>query len=243
MKTTIQKRLIRINKYLSECGLGSRRKVEQLILEKRIMVNNKIVTDLSTKIDESKDVVKVDGEVVKIKKHIYLLLNKPKATITTTKDDKGRRTVIDLIKAESAVYPVGRLDYNTTGVLLLTNDGDFSYLLTHPKHKVPREYEVKLNRELVDEDREKLLSGINLDNKRSKFHSVMFLHGKNKSIVKVKCFEGRNHFVKRMFESLGYSVESLNRISFAGIKADIPIGSYRKLSEIEINKIKTTYDL
>lgn len=243
MKTINQKRLIRINKYLSECGLGSRRKVEQLILENRIMVNNKIVSDLFTKINESKDVVKADGEIVKIKKHIYLLLNKPKATITTTKDDKGRRTVVDLINVEAAVYPVGRLDYNTTGVLLLTNDGDFSYLLTHPKHKVPREYEVRLNRELSDEDRERLLSGIALDNKKSKFHSVSFLHGKNKNIVKVKCFEGGNHFVKRMFESLGYSVESLNRISFAGIKADVPVGSYRKLSETEINKIKTTYAL
>ncbi len=243
MKTMAQKKLIRINKYLSECGLGSRRKVEQLILEHRVMINNKIVSDLSTKIDESKDVVKVDGEVVKIKKHIYLLLNKPKATITTTKDEKGRRTVIDLIKTDTMLYPVGRLDYNTTGVLLLTNDGDFSYLLTHPKHRVPREYEVKLDKDFTEEDRERLLSGINLDNTKSQFHSVLFPRTKNKSFVVVKCYEGRNHFVKRMFQSLGYSVLSLNRISFAGIKADIPVGSYRKLSQSEIKRIKSSYAL
>lgn len=232
--------MIRINKYLAESGVGSRRKVEQLILDKRVTVNN-IICNLATKVDENNDIVKVDGETVKIKKHVYFLLNKPKGFVCTTIDEKGRKTVIDLINTDKKIYPVGRLDYNTTGVLLLTNDGDFSYLLTHPKHKVPREYEVKLNIELTDDDREKLISGIILDKKKSQFHSVIFPQKRNRTAVIVKCFEGRNHFVIRMFESLGYKVQSLNRISFAGIKADIPIGSYRNLSQLEINRIRNNY--
>ncbi|MCK7523026.1 MAG: pseudouridine synthase [Ignavibacteriales bacterium] len=123
-------------------------KVEELILQGRVMVNNKTVRELSTKIDSENDLVHVDGEIVSVKKHVYYLLNKPKGTITTTKDDKGRTTVVDLIKSDRSVYPIGRLDFNTTGVLLLTNDGNFSYLLSHPKHKVPREYEVKLDQRI-----------------------------------------------------------------------------------------------
>lgn len=234
---------IRINKYLSDCGIASRRKVEELILQGRVMVNNKVVSDLSTKIDSENDSVHVDGEVVSIKKHVYYLLNKPKGTITTTKDDKGRTTVVDLIKSDRNVYPIGRLDFNTTGVLLLTNDGYFSYLLSHPKHKVPREYDVKLDRELTEDDRKRLLSGITLDKKKSKFESISSPQKKNKVFLCVKCYEGRNHFVKRMFASLGYTVKSLNRCSYAGFTADIPIGAYRKLSFSEINKITNHYAL
>ena len=235
--------LTRINKYLSDCGIASRRKVEELILQGRVMVNNKIASDLSTKIDSENDSVHVDGEVVTLKKHVYYLLNKPKGTITTTKDDKGRTTVVDLIKSDRTVYPIGRLDFNTTGVLLLTNDGNFSYLLSHPKHKVPREYEVKLDRELTTDDRERLISGITLDNKKSRFESITSLQKKNKALLRVKCYEGRNHFVKRMFASLGYSVIALNRCSYAGLTADIPVGAYRRLSLSEINKITDHYAL
>lgn len=235
--------LTRINKYLSECGIASRRKVEELIIQNRVMLNNKIVSDLSTKIDADTDTVQVDGEVITLKKHVYYLLNKPKGTITTTNDDKGRTTVLDLIKTDRSIYPVGRLDFNTTGVLLLTNDGNFSYLLTHPKHKVPREYDVKLDKALTDDDKIILLSGITLDKKKSRFESINSPQKKNKTILRVKCFEGRNHFVKRMFSSLGYTVKSLNRYSYAGLKADIPIGTHRKLSHIEVNKIMNQYEL
>lgn len=234
---------IRINKYLSDCGIASRRKVEELILQGRVMVNNKVVSDLSTKIDSENDSVHVDGEVVSIKKHVYYLLNKPKGTITTTKDDKGRTTVVDLIKSDRNVYPIGRLDFNTTGVLLLTNDGHFSYLLSHPKHKVPREYDVKLDRELTEEDRKRLISGVTLDTKKSRFESITSPQKKNNVLFRVKCYEGRNHFVKRMFASLGYTIISLNRCSYAGLIADIPVGAYRKLSFSEINKITNHYAL
>jgi 23S rRNA pseudouridine2605 synthase len=233
--------LTRINKYLSDCGIASRRKVEELILQGRVMVNNKTMRELSTKIDSENDLVQVDGEIVSVKKHVYYLLNKPKGTITTTKDDKGRTTVVDLIKSDRSVYPIGRLDFNTTGVLLLTNDGNFSYLLSHPKHKVPREYEVKLDRELTEDDRKRLIAGVTLERKKSRFESISSPQKKNKVLLLVKCYEGRNHFVKRMFASLGYSVISLNRCSYAGLTADIPVGAYRKLSLSEINKITSHY--
>jgi 23S rRNA pseudouridine2605 synthase len=235
--------LTRINKYLSDCGIASRRKVEELILQGRVLVNNKTVIELSTKIDSEGDLVQVDGEIVSAKKNVYYLLNKPKGTITTTKDDKGRTTVVDLIRTDHNVYPIGRLDFNTTGVLLLTNDGNFSYLLSHPKHKVPREYEVKLDRELTEDDRKRLIAGVTLERKKSRFESISSPQKKNKVLLLVKCYEGRNHFVKRMFASLGYTVKSLNRCSYAGLTADIPVGAYRKLSLSEINKITSQYAL
>jgi 23S rRNA pseudouridine2605 synthase len=232
--------LVRINKYLSDCGIASRRKVEELILQGRVMVKNHVVTSLSTKVDPENDIVKLDGENVSSQKYVYYLLNKPKGVITSTADEKGRKTVIDLIKTDKSIYPIGRLDYNTTGVLILTNDGNFSYLLTHPKHKVPREYEVKLDKHLEDEDRNNLLTGIYLDKRKSKFDSISSSKEKT-AFVRVKCHEGKNHFVKRMFSSLGYNVISLNRSSFAGLKPDIPIGTYRKLSHKEINTITNQY--
>jgi 23S rRNA pseudouridine2605 synthase len=233
---------IRINKYLSDCGIASRRKAEELVLQKRIMVNNEIINSLSTKVNPEIDTVKVDGETISKQRHEYYLLNKPKGIITSTKDEKGRKTVVDLIKTNRLIYPIGRLDYNTTGVLLLTNDGDFSFLLSHPKHNVPREYEVKLDKEFSEDDRKKLLSGIILDNKKSRFESIVFTQ-KNKKALKIKCYEGRNHFIKRMFANLGYTVLSLNRSNYAGLAADVPIGSYRKLSPKEIKRIEKTYAL
>lgn len=233
--------LIRINKYLSDCGIASRRKVEELVIQGRVSVNFKPVHDLATKINPASDSVQVDGENVTAKKHVYYLLNKPKGAITTTKDDKGRTTVVDLIKSDQSIYPIGRLDFNTTGVLLLTNDGDFSFLLSHPKHKVPREYDVKLDKPLDDGDRLKLLSGIILDKRKSNFDTIAFPSKKNQILMRVKCYEGRNHFVKRMFECLGYNVLSLNRCSYAGLVADVPIGKYRKLSQWEVNKITNHY--
>jgi 23S rRNA pseudouridine2605 synthase len=232
---------VRINKYLSDCGIDSRRKVERLIIEGRVSVNDKVVTDLSTKINSSEDRVSVDGQPIDLKQPVYYLLNKPKATITSTQDEKGRKTVLDLIKNNKNIFPVGRLDYNTTGVLLLTNDGDFAYLLTHPKHKVPREYEVKLDKALNYDDKKNLTSGIMLDQRKSKFESIIVPQKKNASLVKVMCYEGRNHFVKRMFANLGYSVKNLVRISYAGVYADIPTGTYRKLSTAEVKNITKHY--
>jgi len=231
----------RINKYISDSGVSSRRKAEEYILQGRISVNNKVITNLSFKIDDEKDTVMLDGEKISPRKHLYYLLNKPEGYITSTKDEKNRRVVTELIKPKERIYPVGRLDYNTTGVLLLTNDGAFANLLTHPKNKVPREYEARLDKPLSDEDKEKLLKGIMLDEKQGRFNRISFHKLNNKKLVQVITNEGRNHFVKNMFGALGYNVTSLNRKSFAGIIADVPVGSYRKLTSIEVKGVFEKY--
>jgi len=232
---------IRINKFLADCGISSRRKSEELILQRRVTVNGKIIDKLDFKIDPEKDTVELDGEKIRQKKNLYFLLNKPKSVITSVSDDRNRKTVVDILNIKERVYPVGRLDYDSTGVILLTNDGEFSQLLTHPRNKVPREYEVKINRPVTVEDEEKLLKGIYLDGKKGKFLKIKFPKEKDKKIIIITCEEGRNRFVKRMFGTLDYEVISLNRISFAGIKADIQPGKSRRLNPAEVKLIKEKY--
>ena len=232
---------VRINKFLADSGISSRRKSEEYILQGRVAVNDKIVTEFSHKVDIEKDIVTLDGEKIKPKKNIYILLNKPKGYITTVSDDRNRRTVMDLVKSKERIYPVGRLDYDTTGLLFLTNDGELSQLLTHPGNKVPREYEVKLDRPLDENDRLKLLQGVLLEGKKGKFIKITFPWQKDKEIVSVVCEEGRNRFVKRMFRKLDYTVLELNRLSFAGIMLDIPPGKSRNLTFNEIQELKQKY--
>ncbi len=232
---------VRINKFLAESGIASRRKSEEFILQGRVLVNNKVVTDLSRMVDAERDIIFFDGEKVKPKKNIYILLNKPRGYISSTDDERNRKTVLDIVKSRERIFPVGRLDYNTTGVLLLTNDGDFSQLLTHPKNKVPREYEVKLDKILEENDKDKLLSGIYLEGKKGKFLNIKNLKSRDQKYFLISCEEGRNHFIKRMFEKLGYTVVNLNRSGFAGIKADIPVGSFRNLNKDEVRKLFSTY--
>jgi len=169
------------------------------------------------------------------------LMNKPKGVVTTTSDDKKRNTVLDGIKTKEKVYPVGRLDYNTTGVLFLTNDGDFSYFLTHPKNKVPRVYEVKLDKPLQEKNVKSLLKGVFIQGVRGNFEKITFPKKKDHTFTEVTGLEGRNHFVKNMFGTLGFTVTSLNRKSYAGIEADIPVGTYRAMSLIEIEQIIKRY--
>ncbi|MDR3628569.1 MAG: pseudouridine synthase [Ignavibacteriaceae bacterium] len=233
--------LIRINKYLSDCGVSSRRKAEEYILQGRVSINNNIILELSSKVDPLNDVVLLDGEKIFQKRLVYFLLNKPKGVVTTTDDEKGRMTVVDLIKSKDKIFPVGRLDYNTTGVLILTNDGEFSNFLTHPGNRIPREYEAKLDRPLTEEDKEKLCKGIYIEGIKGKFIKVVFPDKKSKKIINVTAVEGRNHFVKNMFGALGYTVQGLNRKSFAGITADMPVGAYRVLSQDEISGVIKTY--
>ena len=230
---------MRLNKFIADCGVASRRKAEEYILQGRISVNDKIVMDLAYKVNETIDEILLDGEKLSIKRKLYYVMNKPKGVITSTDDEKKRTTVIDLIKVSERIYPVGRLDYNTTGVLILTNDGEFKNLLTHPANHVPREYEVTLDKHLSEEDKAQLLKGIYLNGKKGKFIKIQA--SRNKKSVTVYCVEGRNHFVKNMFGALGYKVQSLNRNSFAGLTADIPVGSYRKLSDSEIKNIVKEY--
>ncbi|HSW54499.1 MAG TPA: pseudouridine synthase [Ignavibacteriaceae bacterium] len=232
---------VRINKFLADSGISSRRKSEEYILQGRVAVNDKIVIEFSHKVDIEKDIVTLDGEKIKPKKNIYILLNKPKGYITTVSDDRNRRTVMDLVKSKERIYPVGRLDYDTTGLLFLTNDGELSQLLTHPGNKVPREYEVKLDRPLDENDKLKLLQGVLLEGKKGKFIKITFPWQKDKEIVSVVCEEGRNRFVKRMFRKLNYTVLELNRLSFAGIMLNVPPGKSRNLTFSEIEQLKQKY--
>jgi len=232
---------IRINKFLADSGISSRRKSEEYISQGRVAVNDKVISDLGFKIDIEQDVVTLDGEKIKPKRHIYILLNKPKGYITSVSDDRNRATVLDLVNVKERIYPVGRLDYDTTGLLILTNDGEFSQLLTHPGNKVIREYEVKIDRPLEEKDKIKLLHGVSLEGKQGKFKSISFLNQKDKKYIIISCEEGRNKFVKRMFRKLGYTVTELNRFSFGGIMLDIPKGKYRSLSSKEIEMIKAKY--
>jgi len=233
--------MIRLNKYLAGSGVTSRRKAEELILQGRISVNGKVVTELSFKVDNDNDVVLFDGENISPKRHIYFLLNKPKGVVTTTNDERNRGTVVDLIKTQEKIFPVGRLDFNTTGVLLLTNDGEFSNLLTHPRNRVPRTYEVILDRPLEESDEDKLLKGIYIDGVKGKFTSLKFPKKNSRKKVNVITVEGRNHFVKNMFKTLGYTVTSLNRSEYGNFSADVPVGHYRTISSLEIEKAIDIY--
>lgn len=229
---------VRLNKYLAECGIASRRKAEEYITQARVSVNGKIVMDLATKIEEDTDIVMLDGEKIRTIKKVYYVLNKPKGVVTTTDDEKGRMTVIDLIKTNVRIFPVGRLDFNTTGILLLTNDGDFADFLLHPKNQVPREYLVTIDKPLSEEDKLRLLKGVMVEHKQSRFRSLVYPVKNNFSKILVVTDEGRNHFVKNMFACLGYTVKTLHRKFYAGITADnmSPAG-YRTLTKNEITNV------
>lgn len=227
---------VRLNKYLSECGVASRRNSDILIQEGRVKLNGKVVNELGTKINADEDEVLIDGEKINKRKKVYFLLNKPKGFITSTKDEKDRATVVDLIKTREKIFPVGRLDYNTTGLLILTNDGDFSNYLTHPRNKIEREYEVKLNKPLTKEHKEGLIKGIYLDKRKSKFVKISFPRLNNFKTVRVVTVEGRNHFVKRMFDHFEYRVNELSRIRFGKLTLEnLRRGDSRILSKKEMN--------
>ncbi|MGE5431443.1 MAG: pseudouridine synthase [Syntrophomonadaceae bacterium] len=233
--------MMRLNRYLSECGLGSRRKVEEFILQGRIEVNGKTVIQLAYNVDPQKDSLTFDGEKVKPQAKAYYLLNKPKGFVTTTDDEKNRRTVMDLIKSHVKVVPVGRLDYNTTGVLLLTNDGDFTNFLLHPNNKIRRVYRVVLDKPLELKDKEKMQKGLYLEGKKGRFEEIVVT--RKSTIVNVTAIEGRNHFVKKMFQALGYNVVELSRINYGGITlGDLPPGGWRDLTAAEINSITKKYE-
>lgn len=230
--------IVRLNKYLSECGIASRRKSDILIQDGRISVNRKIITELGFKVDTDNDEISIDGELIKSKKKVYFLLNKPKGVISSTKDERNRKVVTDLIPSHEKIYPVGRLDFNTTGALILTNDGEFSNFLTHPKNGIEREYEVLLDNELKIEDRHKLLKGIFLENRKSLFQNITFPKKNVFNLVRVITVEGRNHFVKNMFSALGYNVKDLHRVRFGILNVSgLKKGEFRIISKKELNKI------
>lgn len=233
--------LIRLNKYISNAGICSRREADKLITSGVITVNGKVVTDLGVKVSPG-DKIKYDGVALKPEKKYYLLLNKPKGYLTTTDDPYERKTVMQLIKnaCRERIYPVGRLDRDTTGLLLFTNDGEMAKKLTHPRHKVNKIYAVVLDKVLKMADMEKLQAGIKLEDGFIKPDDVAYItDASSKREVGIALHSGKNRIVRRIFESMDYKVVKLDRVSFAGLtKKDVPRGKWRFLTQKEISFLK-----
>jgi len=230
--------IIRLNKYLSNNTEFARRKIDEFITQGRITVNNKVILEQGLQINPDKDEIRLDGERIREKANKkYFILHKPIGFITTTDDEKNRKTVIDLIKTQDKVFPIGRLDSDTSGVLLLTNDGDFANKLMHPKFKVQKTYVVTLSKPLEEKLRAKLAGGIKLDGKKTAPAKITHPNKNDLSIVSITLTEGRNRQVRRMFEGYGYFVRKLHRISYGHLTVDgLNAGEYRKLTKEEINK-------
>jgi len=227
--------LMRLNKYLSNAGIASRRDADNLILSGVVKVNGVVVDQLGTKINPT-DKVTYGDAAVKAERKVYLLLNKPKDYITTLDDPKDRKTVMELVKGacKERIYPVGRLDRNTTGLLLFTNDGELTTKLTHPKFGIKKVYHVSLNKGLKPEDFKAITEGMELEDGVIKADDLAFV-GEGKKEVGIEIHSGRNRIVRRMFEHLGYDVLKLDRVVFAGLtKKDLPRGKHRFLTGKEI---------
>ncbi len=232
---------MRLNKYLAHCGIASRRAADTLIMQGHVTVNGVVVQEMGYKVQE-KDVVQFKGKAVKpVDKFVYYLLNKPRNILSTSNDEKGRRTVLDILeeKINERVYPVGRLDRNTTGLLLLTNDGELTKKLSHPRHKVPKVYHVSLNKNLNLKDLEKIRSGVTLEDGDIKADSLHYIEDMPKKEVQIEIHSGKNRVIRRIFEHLGYEVMKLDRTYYAGLtKKNLPRGRYRPLTKEEIRMLK-----
>ena len=232
----------RLQKYLANNGIASRRKCEELILQGRVKINDKVVTELGTKIDLDKDIVKFDGKEVKpIKKMVYILLNKPIGYVTTADDQFGRDTVLDLVKVKERIVPVGRLDMYTSGALILTNDGDFVYKVTHPKHEIEKTYTVTVKGIVQNSEVEQLRKGVKIDDYITKPAKVKILKTdteKDISRLEITIHEGKNRQVRKMCEAVDRKVLALHRskIGNIGVK-DIELGKWRYLQESEVQKL------
>lgn len=227
---------IRVQKYLADAGICSRRKAEQYILEGKVRVNDKVVFELGTKVTED-DEVYFENKKIKIEdKKVYIMLNKPVNYITTVKDQFGRATVMDLIKdINYRLVPVGRLDYDTSGLLIMTNDGNLVYKLTHPKHNIDKVYVAKLEGIIKKKEIYKFENGIYIDNYKTSNAKIEVLNlSNNNSNVKITIHEGKNRQIRKMCDAIGHSVLSLKRISIGDINLDVPIGKYRYLTSKEI---------
>ena len=231
---------IRLNKFLANAGVCSRREADEFITAGVVSVNGEVVTELGTKIKRA-DEVKFHDQVVSIERKIYVLLNKPKDTVTTSDDPQARRTVMDLVKGacDERIYPVGRLDRNTTGVLLLTNDGDLASKLTHPKFLKKKIYHVHLDKNLTKADMEQIAAGIQLDDGEVHADAISYTDDFKKDDVGIEIHSGKNRIVRRIFESLGYKVVKLDRVFFAGLtKKGLRRGEWRYLTEQEVNFLR-----
>ncbi|MBN2244829.1 MAG: rRNA pseudouridine synthase [Candidatus Aminicenantes bacterium] len=233
---------IRLNKYLSKCGAASRREADRMILSGRVRVNGRVVSTLGAKIDEEKDIVELDGQkIVKKKSLIYLVLNKPPGYVVTRKDPTGRPTVMDLIPVSMRhLYSVGRLDYDSRGLLLLTNDGELAHRLMHPRYEIWKSYLVKV-KGMPDADSIKILEkGIFLEGKKTApAHVTRIKSSPERSLMKIELREGRKHEVKKMWAAVGHPVLDLKRIELGGIKLDrLKPGKWRDLTKKEVDLLK-----
>ncbi len=233
----------RLQKVIAAYGYTSRRKAEELIKKQKVMVNGKIITELGTKVSAN-DVISIDGVIINTDvKHEYYILNKPRSVISSVNDEAGRITVVDLIDTEARIYPIGRLDYDTTGLILLTNDGNFANTLMHPSMNIEKTYVAKLNKILTKENISAIKRGIVIDGRKVDVKKIRVKKRdveKNTDIVEITIVEGRNHIIKKLFKELGINVEKLSRISygFLNIK-DLKSGEYRTLTIKEIKKLYT----
>jgi len=233
--------LIRLNRYIANAGICSRRKADELIEAGVVSVNGEVVSELGLKVDPFKDEIRYNGEMLKREKMVYVLLNKPKDYITTTDDPQERRTVMHLVEKASRerIYPIGRLDRNTTGLLLMTNDGDLADKLSHPRSNISKLYHVELSKSVSQGDLNKIGFGIELEDGVIKPDSVSYVTGGTKREIGIQIHSGKNRIVRRIFESLGYEVVKLDRVIYANLtKKDLPRGRWRFLDEKEVIQLK-----
>jgi len=232
---------IRLNKYVAHAGLASRRGAAELIKEGQFAVDGQVVTDIGFRVMPGSKVTYRGKEIKPSERLVYILLNKPKDIITTVKDERGRRTVIDLLhnKVKERVYPVGRLDRNSTGLLLLTNDGDLAKKLSHPSHQIKKIYHVIADQKIKEEDILKMQQGVKLEDGISKFDKVDYVTGASKREVGIELHSGKNRIIRRTLEALGYNVVKLDRILYAGLtKKNLPRGRFRHLTKQEVIMLK-----
>jgi 23S rRNA pseudouridine2605 synthase len=241
IKSQISNEEMPLNKFIAHAGVCSRRDAADMVKLGKVKVNGQVIAEPGHKVS-GKDDVKVNGKKVFLQKNlIYILLNKPKDFITTTEDPQGRKTVLDLIKRATTerVYPVGRLDRNTSGVLLLTNDGELSQKLTHPSNEIKKIYAVTLDKPLDKKDFDQILKGVMLEDGAASVDKLAFADTKDKTQLGVELHSGRNRIVRRIFEHLGYDIKQLDRVMFAGLtKKNIERGKWRYLNEKEVRELK-----
>jgi 23S rRNA pseudouridine2605 synthase len=230
-----------LNKFIAHSGITSRRDAADIVKSGIVVVNGKVITEPGFKVSKQ-DEVKVNGKVIQIRQTmVYILINKPKDFITTTEDPQGRKTVLDIIKNATTerIYPVGRLDRNTTGVLLLTNDGELAQKLTHPSYMVKKIYEVKLDKPLVKKDFDTIVNGITLEDGFIAPDALAYADSKDKSVIGIEIHSGRNRIVRRIFEHMGYDVRNLDRVMYANLtKKNVDRGKWRFLNEKEVRLLK-----